>query len=560
MALPNGYKLVEYIENTGTQYIDTGVLGRAGIATALDFTIISGNLDDFIPMGCVQPNWSPRCYLLALQNGAFWSYALGEWQFSDVSASTGVRYLVETSLDSNLQTMKVNGTTVKTSSDSSPIDTGLNVYLFGNNYSNSYISSGTMRVYSCKIYEGNTLVRNFIPCINPSGEAGLYDIVENTFYANAGSGSFLTGSEVASGSGGKSLIEGAVYGIKGGKTLVDGTAYSIKSGKTLVGGTAYDVKFSGHPVVVAISSGSSGAMQGTPNVFSANVDGSTTTSCLKTIDSASNLTVGGGTTGCNVYLNDELVYSSDTSGMYKVDMSEATHIMVLADSVRNGQNLADARCNVYVYTYNIVDSEEVTIEIANVTGSNSLIEYNGTQYRELGSFIAKTGDVITCKPAGSNPYTGINSAAAYGFTTYWIVTAPAFVTLYFYQQMYSPPSGYVGITEIHEGDAVVRMSIGGGTNGYAPVTINGRKYYNSGGSSSNHVVVVSIGTPATCTFKRDEKASVDLKYGVYVNGVQVSSSSPYEHTIIGDTIIVTGKIKDDSGYYYSGYIEITEET
>ena len=193
VSLPPGYTQVEYIESTGTQYINTGVIGRAGIATALDFTIISGNLDDFIPMGCVLPNWSPRCYLVALQNGAFWSYALGEWQFSNVSASAGVRYLVETSLGANLQTMKVNGTTVKTTSDSSPIDTGLNVYLFGNNYSNSHIASGTMRVYSCKIYEGGTLVRDFIPCINQNGEAGLYDLVNGVFYGNSGSGEFAIG-------------------------------------------------------------------------------------------------------------------------------------------------------------------------------------------------------------------------------------------------------------------------------------------------------------------------------------------------------------------------------
>ena len=46
------------------------------------------------------------------------------------------------------------------------------------------------RLYSCQIYDGNTLIRNYIPCINDVGEAGLWDNVNSVFYGNAGSGSF----------------------------------------------------------------------------------------------------------------------------------------------------------------------------------------------------------------------------------------------------------------------------------------------------------------------------------------------------------------------------------
>ena len=59
-----------------------------------------------------------------------------------------------------------------------------------------------MKLYSFKIYDNDILVRNFIPCycqksvkdVNgvtcPPNTAGLYDIVNNEFYTNQGSGSF----------------------------------------------------------------------------------------------------------------------------------------------------------------------------------------------------------------------------------------------------------------------------------------------------------------------------------------------------------------------------------
>ena len=199
-----------------------------------------------------------------------------------------------------------------------------------------------------------------------------------------------------------------------------------------------------HPVVVAINSGSSQAMSGVPNVFTTNIEMGTASSHLTTIDSTSDFSVGG--SNCNVYLNDELVYSSE-SGMYKVDLSEATHVMVLADSVRSGGQYIYG-CNIYVYTHKIEVSEEVNIEITKVTGSNSVIKYDGTTYRTVGSFVAKTGDVIICNPAGSNPNTSINGKPAFGLACYWIVTAPANVTLYYYQAMYSAPTGNVTITEL----------------------------------------------------------------------------------------------------------------
>lgn len=47
-----------------------------------------------------------------------------------------------------------------------------------------------MTLYSCKIYDNGTLARDYIPCVSPDGEYGLYDMVEEKFYSNQGTGQF----------------------------------------------------------------------------------------------------------------------------------------------------------------------------------------------------------------------------------------------------------------------------------------------------------------------------------------------------------------------------------
>ena len=65
--------------------------------------------------------------------------------------------------------------------------TGGNLLLFNNTTSNDGV---TAKVYYLKIYDGETLVRDFVPYVSQSGECGLYDNVTKQFYGNAGSGTF----------------------------------------------------------------------------------------------------------------------------------------------------------------------------------------------------------------------------------------------------------------------------------------------------------------------------------------------------------------------------------
>ena len=53
------------------------------------------------------------------------------------------------------------------------------------------MAKARIKLYSCKMWNGDTLVRYFVPAIhNADGLPGLYDIVSGTFFVNADTGAF----------------------------------------------------------------------------------------------------------------------------------------------------------------------------------------------------------------------------------------------------------------------------------------------------------------------------------------------------------------------------------
>ena len=71
-----------------------------------------------------------------------------------------------------------------------------NLVLFADNRAGGIGEKTTMAQIYCRMFAGDNILRDYIPCINASGAVGLYDLVGRQFYGNAGTGAF-TGSKVA---------------------------------------------------------------------------------------------------------------------------------------------------------------------------------------------------------------------------------------------------------------------------------------------------------------------------------------------------------------------------
>lgn len=161
------YTPVEYITATGTQYIDTGIV--------------------------VNKSDSYRMVLDAnLTSSENYAGCNGYMQFQ-ANVGEGTRSTIDITYKNITETITVNGTQKSSQSWSSynGVNVKLGIFKMGdanNTWFNGAPQSG--KLYSCKIYKDDVLVRDMIPAKDEVGNAGLYDKIEGKFYYNVGTGSF----------------------------------------------------------------------------------------------------------------------------------------------------------------------------------------------------------------------------------------------------------------------------------------------------------------------------------------------------------------------------------
>lgn len=190
-VLPDGYTQVEYIESNGTQYIDTGFKPNQNTRVVMDIH----------PTSVTTHAWAfgVRTSSSANRYDFLWQNDMVAWiaGYSSTYAQIGKGLIGKTDrlqIDFNKNICTINGNSATITAGS--ISLNINLVLLACNTAGTISGHITAKLYSCKIYDNGTLVRNFIPCINASGVAGLYDLVNAKFYANAGSGTFTAGDEV----------------------------------------------------------------------------------------------------------------------------------------------------------------------------------------------------------------------------------------------------------------------------------------------------------------------------------------------------------------------------
>ena len=162
------YTPVEYITATGTQYIDTGLI--------------------------VNKSDSYRMVLdTDLTSSENYAGCNGYMQFQ-ANVGEGTRSTIDITYKNITETITVNGTQKSSQSWSwySGANVKLGIFKMGdvnNTWFNGALQSG--KLYSCKIYKDDVLVRDMIPAKDEVGNAGLYDKIEGKFYYNAGTGVFM---------------------------------------------------------------------------------------------------------------------------------------------------------------------------------------------------------------------------------------------------------------------------------------------------------------------------------------------------------------------------------
>ena len=201
-VLPSGYTQLEYLDSTGTQYIDTNWIPGTGThSVEIDFEFLTAE-------GSVLFGGRPESSVNVFGFGADLTSGMQKWQmrsgtatnwnYSTVSPTVGTRYNAVASFTNGSQSLVVDGTTVISSSNSMNLTGMVKQILFGiYTASNSQYACAKFRVWSCVIKTNDAVVRNFIPAKrNSDGALGMYDTANSTFYPNAGTGTFIAGPEM----------------------------------------------------------------------------------------------------------------------------------------------------------------------------------------------------------------------------------------------------------------------------------------------------------------------------------------------------------------------------
>ena len=167
---------IEYLEATGTQYINTKIPANtvSKVITDFQFTSITSGTESEIMAVYVDDNNRMQC---------------GYYSGADFSQS----YTGATTTYSQLSSL-----TARTTGTSTPLGSpSLTIYLFGQNQSNTLYHPSKAKIYSCKMYKNGKLDYDFIPIKTTTNIYGLWDKVNKIFYSNAGTGTFTGGPAVA---------------------------------------------------------------------------------------------------------------------------------------------------------------------------------------------------------------------------------------------------------------------------------------------------------------------------------------------------------------------------
>ena len=193
MALPSNYKQLEWIESTGTQYINTGL--NTSIKRKIEIGLSTTSTSRYNIYGSGGGDQSSQItYSIRVGSSSYPKFSFLSRSNSPGTTITDVNEDInkhDIVLDIKNAIGTIDGVDYTLYQNTGT--TSYREYVFAysrlGTVDNSYSFVG--RVYYAKYYEDDILVRDFIPVKNLNTNIiGLYDLINDVFYTNAGTGTF----------------------------------------------------------------------------------------------------------------------------------------------------------------------------------------------------------------------------------------------------------------------------------------------------------------------------------------------------------------------------------
>ena len=194
--IPKEYSKIEYIESSGTEYIDTGITPttNTGINIIYSYPTISSNISAGI-CGIYTPGPDRQEALLITTatgstNSKIFLASCGATINTQINTRANTKYNPKINWlnDGKIQIREI----VENVGTNGIVDTvTLRLFSRYNDSTNSWLNSAA-RIYQAQFSEGNKIIHNFIPVKRSSdNEIGMYDTITKTFFTNGGTGNFI---------------------------------------------------------------------------------------------------------------------------------------------------------------------------------------------------------------------------------------------------------------------------------------------------------------------------------------------------------------------------------
>lgn len=194
-GLPEGYTAVNYLQSSGTQWIEMGVAPNQNTKAVLKIKIndFNGQAGSSLIGSRADANPSDQffTYLDVIGDGRLLLRMDGQTQaISWTGINTDKIYTVTLS-GTEMKAELEDGTAVFSRTFSvSDFESTVTMALF----KSKPLDNGFRgRIYSCKHYSGDELIQDFVPCLDTEGVPCMFDLVSQKPFYNVGTGSFTWG-------------------------------------------------------------------------------------------------------------------------------------------------------------------------------------------------------------------------------------------------------------------------------------------------------------------------------------------------------------------------------
>ena len=194
-GLPEGYTAVGYLQSSGTQWIEMGVAPNQNTKAVLKIKINTFTSRGASLIGSrtdANSNNQFTTYLDDYDGTRFLFRIDGQTKAISWTGLTTNKIYIVTLSGTEMKAELEDGTTVFSKTFSvSDFTSAVTMALFrAKGVSGDYFQG---RIYSCKHYNGDELIQDFVPCLDTGGVPCMFDLVSRKSFYNKGTGSFTWG-------------------------------------------------------------------------------------------------------------------------------------------------------------------------------------------------------------------------------------------------------------------------------------------------------------------------------------------------------------------------------